>query len=186
MIKHILNLIIVAILISMCPLLSFADAKVDQAFQTDCNKAWMEMAGNTSDKDEYKNFGEKYCSCAAGKSLNSKDEIAKAAQICMSQTLLKDTMDGLGDSVGLKNLTQESIQTGCQDKWKIIYPEMDDKLMTSVTSYCQCASPKLMELNKNRDNVTDKQWYDTIETIANDCAGNVAADKTTTDIKTNG
>ena len=173
-------------MISIWPLLSFADAKVDQAFQTDCNKAWMDMAGNTSDKVDYKNFGEKYCGCAAGKSLATKADLSKAAQICMSQTLLHDTMDGLGDNVGLKNLTQEIIQTGCQDKWKIIYPNMDDKLSASVTSYCQCASPKLMDLNKNRDNLTDKQWYDTIDSIANDCAGTVAPDKTTTQIKTNG
>lgn len=165
---------IAAAIFAVIPFTSYAaDASSDQVFNTSCLKAWMERAGNTSDKVEFKNFGEKYCACASGKSLNNDAEIDKAARTCMSQTLLQVTMSALETSPGLSNLTEANILSGCQGEWKIVYPDMGADAKRRTDDFCKCAAPKLLGLNKNKDNVTDAQWSDKINEIGDSCSGNV-------------
>lgn len=160
------------------PLVANADEKFKETFKTNCVKAWMEIAAKNIDMINYKNFGEKYCDCASSKPLDSQTDLDKAAQICVSQILLHDTMDNLEDEVGLAKLTQEQILSGCQEKWKILYPDQPSK------NYCQCAAPKLYEMNHNSENMTDKEWYEKMNSIADNCAGNVTPHKATTTVKT--
>lgn len=177
------KLVLTSIILGFLPITSFADeGKLTEAFKTNCIKAWMDSAGNTADKVAYQNFGEKYCDCGSKNKLETKEDINKVAQICMSQSILHDTMDGLEDKTGLKNLTAEKIQSGCGDTWKIIYANMDDKTKTATGAYCQCVAPKLYEMTKNSENMTDKTWYEKMNGIAGECAGNVEPNKPTTDV----
>lgn len=159
------------------PILANADEKFKEAFKANCVKAWMEIAAKNIDMVDYKNFGEKYCDCASSKKLDSQADLEKAAQICVSQILLHDTMDNLEDRVGLAKLSQEQILSGCQYKWKMLYPDRPSE------NYCQCAAPKLYEMNHNSENMTDKEWYEKMNAIADSCAGNVTPNKATTTVK---
>lgn len=175
------SLIAVAV-VSMLPLSTYAAEsanKLDEVFKTACVKSWMERGDKTSDKVGYKNFGEKYCDCAANMPLNSDAAIDKAAQLCMSQILLHDAMDNVESDSGLANLTEDKVKSACAGEWTMIYPEMDAKLKEGTASYCACAAPKMNDLNKTRDNLTDKEWYAKINGIAADCSGIVAPDKAT-------
>ena len=178
------KLAIATAILSSSSIATFADDaanKLDEVFKTQCVKTWMERSGKTSDAVAFKNIGEKYCDCAASKPLNSKDDIKKAAQICMSQVLLHDTMDRLESDKGLANINADSVKGACNDEWNIIYPGMDAADKKSTSGYCECAAPKLMDLNSNRDNVTDKEWYQKIDGIAGDCSSKAEPDKATVD-----
>ena len=176
------SLVVVAAVVALNPLTSFADesaSKIDDVFKTACVKAWMERSDKSSDKVGFKNFGEKYCDCAAGKSLENDKAIEKAAQICLSQVLLHDTMDNIESDQGLSKLSDELVKTGCGDELTMLYPDIDADGKKSFGEYCACASPKLLEINKNRDSLTDKEWYEKINGVAADCSGKVAPDKGT-------
>lgn len=174
-------LVIVAAL--LLPITVSADDTA-QTFKTNCLKAWVD-AHSSTDKVDFKNFGEKYCECASSKPLNTPENVNSAIQICMSQTILHDTMDNLEDKVGLDNVTEDAIQAGCIEKWKVIYPQMDEKLTTLINSFCQCVTPKLGDLTKNNANVTDKQWYEQIDQISATCAPILTPDKASS-VKTAG
>lgn len=168
-------------IISLFPVVSHADDtnKLNEIFQKSCVKAWMERAGEASDQVEFKNFGEKYCGCASSQPLDNDKAIDKAAQVCMSQTLMKDTMDGLSDQKGLSKVTEDDIDSACKDKWALIYPKMTDKDKVGIAAYCACAKTKLMPIVKDADNLTDKDFYTKVNGVAKDCAGDVEPDKST-------
>lgn len=170
--------IVVAIIIGLFPLVSQADDtnKLNDIFKTACVKAWMKRATDASDAVDFRNFGEKYCGCVAYHPLNSEAAIHQASQICLSQTLLHDTMDSFETEHGLAGLTEEKAIASCQDRWNLIYPKMEDNLKAASNTYCKCAAPKLVEINKGRDNFTDKQWYAAIDKVAADCATKVIPD----------
>src|SRR5437588_7775328 len=44
-----------------------------------------------------------YCGCAAKQPLNNDAAVQKAVRLCMSRTLLHDTMDTIEDDVGLED-----------------------------------------------------------------------------------
>src|SRR5437868_1396014 len=101
-----LKLFILIMFITSFPLLSYAQGDLGSIFRQNCVSAWMKDTDKVTDKVSYKNFGEKYCNCMADKPMETDDMLKKSAQICMSQTLLHDTMETLESEVGLSSLDQ--------------------------------------------------------------------------------
>ena len=164
----------------LLPTVAFADTTPHQNFKSDCVGAWMKSAPtDAEDKLEYQNFGEKYCGCAATKPLSNQDEINKAAQTCMAQTLLRDVMDDMEDDPGLDKLTSDNLLSACKDKWTVVYPKASTDPSAPTNRYCQCATPKLIEINNSADDLTDDQWYAKIDEISVNCAATIIPEKET-------
>lgn len=178
MYKLLINILIMLFSAAFVPAYA-ADNGLDQVFKDNCIKSWMSKTEGVSDKVEYKNLGEKFCGCVVTKPLKTDAETSQAVQICMSQVLLHDTMDTIEDANGLANLTKETLNSTCLDKWALMNPKMDADTKNQVATYCNCASSQLLELNKNKDNVTDNDWAMKINQIAETCANNVAASQST-------
>lgn len=149
------------------------------SFEKICTNAWMEKADAAKDKVDYKNFGEKYCGCAAKQALNTDEEVQKAIQLCMARTLLHDAMDSLEDEIGLTKARDSDIADFCQDRWNLIYPNLSDADKQKTTAFCDCAKPKLMDLIKQSNNMTDKEYAEGIDGVAAGCSDNALANKPT-------
>lgn len=154
-------------------LLLSTTAQSAESFQTMCINSWMKKIDASADKVDYKNFGEKYCGCAATQPLDNDASIQKAVQLCMSRTLLHDAMDSLEEEVGLSEAKDTDIIEYCNDRWTLVYPKQTAADKQVTTAYCECAKPKLMDLIKESDNITDKQYDDGINNVAAACSGNV-------------
>lgn len=169
------NLLLIHIAIIMAPTIINADAanQTSESFLTVCIDSWMKKAAKSADQVDYKNFGEKYCACASTQPLTNDAAIKNAIQLCMSRTLLHDAMDSLEEEVGLTDAKDTDIDEYCQDRWSLIYPNQTDADRKGITAYCECAKPKLLELIKQSETITDKQYSETIDTIAQACSENV-------------
>lgn len=154
---------------------SYADgaAQSGASFLSSCTNSWMGKADQATDKVDYKNFGEKYCTCASQQPLDSDAAIKKAIQLCLSRTLLHDAMDALEEEVGLSDAKDSDLTEYCLDRWNLIYPQQNEEAKKVTTAYCECAKPKLLDLIKQSESMTDKQYDDSINVIAADCSGNV-------------
>lgn len=141
-----------------------------ESFQGTCVKSWMKRMDKDQDKTDYRNFGEKYCECAAKHPLDNEKNINKAMQLCMSQTLLQDTMDSLENEVGLDKVTDEDLDEYCADRFKLVFPKMNDKDKQVSTAYCDCAKPRLIQLIKDSEEMTDAQYGSHINEIAATCS----------------
>lgn len=151
-------------------------SSVNTTFQETCTKTWMERISDaTKDETTFKKFGEQYCLCASGKSLETEAEIEKAAHICMAETLLQQTMNTLQAKEGLNQLTSDKIKIGCINTWRVIYPYMTNKTTQAVTAYCNCSATKLNALATNQEK---KPWTEKINAIATICATLIQPDKT--------
>lgn len=170
-----IKLILIAPVLSMLAYSAYADksSQSGATFQDACISSWMKKADEATDKVDYKNFGEKYCQCASTQQLDSDAAIKKAIQVCLSRTLLHDAMDSLEEEVGLSKAKDTNIQEYCQNRWNLIYPKQTDEDKKFTTAYCGCAQLKLMDLIKQSENMTDKQYYEVVDNIAADCSGNV-------------
>ena len=163
--------VLVATTVGFLSLSSYAQA--GESFQTVCINSWMQKIGDSAEKVDYKNFGEKYCSCAANQPLDNDAAIQKAIQLCMSRTLLHDAMDSLEEEVGLSEAKDTDINEYCDDRWNLVYPKQTDEEKKVTAAYCECAKPKLLDLIKQSDTMTDKQYDDGIDSVAAACSGNV-------------
>lgn len=176
---------IVAIIFGFMPFCGQAAqaANPQDTFQTNCVNSWMKRVSDPKDKVDYKNFGEKYCECAGKNPLDSQDAINKTMQLCMSQTLLQDTMDSLENEVGLDKANDSDINEYCEDRFTLVFPQMNDNDKKASANYCGCAKPKLMAIIKSSENLTDKQYSDQINDIAAACSSGVQSTNqaTTTD-----
>lgn len=156
----------------------FADnANSKEDFATICTNAWMEKADTAKDKVDFKNFGEKYCACAAAQPLGSDEAIQKAIHVCMSRTLLHDALDAMEDDVGLSKAQESDFLQFCQDRWNLIYPNLSDENKKVTMAYCECAKPKVMALIKQADNLTDKQYDEGVNDVAAACSEDALAEK---------
>lgn len=142
-----------------------------ETLQSMCTKSWMKQVNDLANPVEFKNFGEKYCDCISKQRLNSDEEMKKAKQLCMSRTLLHDSMDTLEDDVGLSDAKGSDVMDSCQHTWSIVYPKLSDEDKKFTTDYCLCAKPKLIKLIKKADDLTDKAYYDQIDSVAAACSG---------------
>lgn len=172
----------IALIVGFFSLATYADTvpQNGDSFEKVCINAWMEKTDLAKDKVDYKNFGEKYCSCAAQQPLNDDASVQKAIQLCMSRTLLHDAMDSLEDEIGLSKAQDSDVMNHCQDRWNLIYPNLSDADKQKTIAYCDCAKPKLMALIKQSDNMTDKQYDEGIDGIAADCSSSALVNKPTT------
>ena len=159
------------------PLISYADeTKPDESFQTICVNSWLKRANQAKDQVDYKNFGEKYCGCAASQPLDNNAAIDQAIQLCMSRTLLKDAMDSVEEEVSLNKATANDITQYCQDRWNLVYLNMTEKGKIASKAYCDCANPKLVALIKDSDKMTDKDYDNQINGIAASCSSEIKPD----------
>lgn len=175
-----LKSIVIAVIVSFSPLIVCAaesESQSAESFQTTCVNTWMNRVNEAKDKVDYKDFGEKYCECAATQPLDSDEAVNKAIQLCMSQTLLHDTMDSLEEEIGLSEATEDDVSEYCLDRWNLVYPKLSENGKRATQAYCECAKPKLMGLIKEADNMTDKQYADEINSIAAACSPQVKSDK---------
>lgn len=168
---------LIAIALSGLSLFAYAEAAMPpgpDTFESVCVNAWMKNSDKAKDKVDYKNFGEKYCGCAAAQNIdtNDKEALKKAIQVCMSRTLLHDAMDSLEDEVGLSEAKDTDVSEYCVDRFKLIFEDNSENAKVS-TAYCECAKPKLMDLIKQSDDQTDKQYSEAIDTIAADCSASI-------------
>lgn len=174
LIKQISSLAAV-ILFAVSPLIYAADMTPTdkETFHSTCVNAWLGRFKDVKDKTDYQNFGDKYCECAGTQPLEGSDAIDKAAKICMTRTLLSNAMDKLEEDGDLEEATESSIDEYCMGRWQLVYPQMNDRLKQVATTYCGCAKSKLLSLIKDSNDMTDKQYYDHIDTIASTCSANL-------------
>lgn len=142
-----------------------------QQIKPACIKAWMSRIDAVTEKIEYQNYGDKYCTCLAEKASGlSTEALAKTAKMCMSRIMLHNAMDVFEDDVGLKDLTLGDIAEYCQDKWSLLHPHQDNTMQQATTQYCACIKPDLLALAKKADTMTDEVYNGHIDTIADTCA----------------
>ncbi|KTD35664.1 hypothetical protein Lmor_1111 [Legionella moravica] len=175
-----LKRMLVVATLGLCSISAYSDnsAQPDGSFQSVCINSWMDKGKQGTDKVDYKNFGEKYCACASTQPMNTEEEINHAIQICLSRTLLHDAMDSLEEEIGLSDAKANDFTEYCQDRWSLIYPKQTDEDKKFTTSYCGCAQPKLMELIKKSETITDKEYDQSIDAIAAECSGTVKEEPT--------
>lgn len=143
-----------------------------ETFQSVCVKSWMGRLKDVKDKIDFQNFGEKYCHCAESQQpLDNDEAINHAAQVCMSRTLLQDAVDNLRDDIGLSEVKPNDITEYCMDRWDLVYPNMDAENKKAATDYCNCANPKLLDLFKKSDALTDQSFFKSIDDVAAGCSG---------------
>lgn len=147
------------------------DGNQAESFQAICLSSWMKRETNVANLTDYKNFGEKYCACALTQPLDTDAAVDKAIQVCMSRTLLRNTMDSLEEEIGLEKASDKDVSQFCQDTWNLIYPKMNDQAKQIATSFCDCSQPKLVSLLKSSTNMTDKDYYAQIDAVAAACSG---------------
>lgn len=172
-----LKLALAVVYVSLSPLCVYADdtTKKEDTFQSTCVTAWLGRYGDIKEAVDYKNFGEKYCECASTQPLQDSAAVDKAAQVCMTRTLLHDAVDSMEEDKKLDNATAADIGEYCHDRWDLVYPKMDDKLKSTAATYCDCANPEILSLIKGSDSMTDKQYYDKIDEIAATCSAKLVA-----------
>ena len=154
--------------------LSFSSYAVTaEEFQTNCTNSWMQSAGDAADKVDFKNFGEKYCGCASKLPLNNTEDANKAIKTCLSQTLLHDAMDSVEEEVGLTEAKDTDITAACEGRWKLIMVKPTEADKKAASAYCECAKPKLVDLIKQSNSMTDKQYAQAIDAVADSCVDNV-------------
>lgn len=141
-----------------------------EQFKSVCVKAWMERADDITDKSNFRNFGEKYCQCAANKTFKNQKDFKRTAQTCISETLLHNAMNMLEDKQGFSNISTSGIETACQNEFKLAFPKMSEETKQASITYCECAAPKLNDLIKNRRTLADTQWIEKMDAIADNCA----------------
>ncbi|BCA95687.1 hypothetical protein TUM19329_20480 [Legionella antarctica] len=148
-------------------------AQPDESFQSLCINTWMKKSSDFSDGVNFKNFGEKYCTCAAGQQLDNDAAIQKAIQFCMSKTLLHDAMESLEEEAGLSEANDTDIKEYCEDRWNLVFSKQTDANKKITVAFCECAKPKLMDLIKKADDVTDTQYEKGIDDVAAACSGRI-------------
>lgn len=139
---------------------------VSNTLQSQCIDSWMAKAQPGNNDVDYKNFGEKYCGCMSN---HPQSTGAQNARLCLSQTVLHDAMDSLEEEVGIAEAASDDLGEYCQDRWTMVYLKPSDVNKKVIDSYCECVKPKLLELLKQADKLTDKQYDETIDTIAVGC-----------------
>ena len=190
------KMILAIFLLNFCSFLANADepttttkspandaVQQSESFETVCLTSWIKRLPEVQDKISYKNFGQKYCSCALNQPLDTDTEVDKAIRTCMPRTLLQESMDALEDGIGLDKAGAAEINQSCLDKWTLIYPQMSEEAKGYTTTFCSCSQPKLLDLIKISDNKTDKEYYAQIETIAASCSEMIKPSQPTAETK---
>lgn len=134
-----------------------------------CENAWMTNVSSTTDEVTFRDFGQKYCECIAKQPLGTNAGSEKTQNSCMTRTALYLTMDYIGSEEGLSNLTEDKIKSSCNTIWDIATPNNDVAGKQKNSKICACAAPKLNALAKEKENYTDREWYEKIDDITAGC-----------------
>lgn len=155
---------LIGALLSACAIAESTIEPASNALPSKCIESWMAKIQQGVDSVDYKNLGEKYCSCLNASSMSGN------AKSCMSKTALHDAMDSLEEEVGLSDAKEDDVDDYCQEVWALIYPKATGTEETMIKSYCDCAKPKLFGLLKQADKMTDKQYDESIDEAAASCS----------------
>ncbi|WP_028388881.1 hypothetical protein [Legionella fairfieldensis] len=155
------------------------EANKQKSFQTICVDSWMKRVSDVKDQVGYKIFGEKYCNCAQTQPLDNDAAVNQAIQVCISRTLLHETMNSLKNNVDLNKVTENDIEQHCQDKWNLIYPQTLYKEKQNTLVYCECSKSRLFKLLEQTGNRTEKEYEDQIDAIAAACSATIVSTEKT-------
>ena len=133
----------------------------------------MKKSADATDKVDFQNFGEKYCACAANKPLDNDAAVQKAIRYVCQERYFMMPWTHSKKRLGLSEAKDTDINEYCVDRWNLVYPKQSDAEKQIVKAYCECAKPKLIDLIKQSDNVTDKQYDEGIDSIADACSDHV-------------
>lgn len=135
-----------------------------------CITNWMAREQDLLDMADYKDFGEQYCSCI-NKNLPENQETRNR---CLAQTLLHDTVQNLDEQQELSDAKIPDINTACQSRWDLIFPHMNSTVKNKATLYCHCVQKGLTLLFANSNEISEQQYTDHIDAIADSCAAQLA------------
>ena len=132
-----------------------------------CVSAMIKAKSAEQNSTEYSVFAEKACSCLLEKSPSGDVNDKKINKLCIFSGMLHAVTDDLD-----KNASNSEMMEACKKMVHINNPKPTDEDMNTVNAFCQCAQPKLLELFKKSDSMTDKEYDDGINGIAENCSAN--------------
>ncbi|HAT8180732.1 TPA: hypothetical protein JA361_15080 [Legionella pneumophila] len=170
-----IKLIWIASLISIIPTLSYPESNIQyqETLQSHCLETWLNNADQSIDKETYKQFGDKYCRCISTKNLDNKTGIQKAIKNCLPQTILHDAMDELEEEVTLSEVTTQTIEQYCLNRWSLIYPNQSDEDKKTIQAYCACVKTKLLNFIEQIEKISNKEYNEAINDINTICSENL-------------
>lgn len=170
-----IKLIWIAGLIGIIPILSHAEPNIQyqETLQSHCLESWLKKADPSIDKQTYKQFGDKYCRCIATENLDNKTDIQKTIRNCLPQTILHDAMDELEEQVTLSEVTTQTIEQYCLNRWSLIYPSQSDEDKKTIQAYCACVKTKLLSFIEQIEKISNKEYNEAINDINTICSENL-------------
>lgn len=161
------------ILFSFCILSAPIFAEQDANFQS-CMKAITKHDTPENNTPEYKKFNETMCDCMVEqlKSNHNNEDSNKITKTCFFNALLHYATDNLDT-----NTTDSDMMSACKNMLNVSKDKSSDKEQKMVADFCQCAQPKLLDLFKQSDSMTDQQYKEGIYSIADTCSANIVPPK---------
>lgn len=173
---------LLALSAGLIPLLASADIakSAPPTFRYTCTTEWRARVDITNkdqdDKVLYLMVGEKYCACALTQPFDSSRVESQVKHLCIPRSLLRDTMDGVRDEVGFREVTLGDINEYCQDRLNMVYPKMKGINKKTDLGFCTCAKEKLLNLTRRADKIPDESYIQEINGIAKECSGKITLD----------
>ncbi|HAU0827434.1 TPA: hypothetical protein JBH49_15805, partial [Legionella pneumophila] len=165
----------IAALIGITPTLSYSESNIQyqETLQSHCFETWMKKIDPSIDKETYKQFGDKYCRCISTKNLDNKTGVQKAIRNCIPQTILHDAMDELEEEVTLSEVTTQTIEQYCLNRWSLIYPNQSDEDKKTIQAYCACVKTKLLSFIEQIEKISNREYNEAINDINTICSENL-------------
>lgn len=150
------------------------DAKL-KTFSDACVASWMK---GSSQSEDNKLFGERFCGCAGNKLIPVLDrkgvtegEIDAAKKqvsaACISEAILQQTVHSFKDD---DNVTEADLKSTCLKSWDLIFTNgLNDGQKKFTDSFCSCASSPLAELTGHEDKLSDEEYNTKVGTISAGC-----------------
>jgi hypothetical protein len=154
------------IVTTMC-LFSLSTYADSSTLHQNCVSAFAQQKAPDQDAAEYGVFAENACNCLLEKSPTGDVSDKSVNRTCILSGMLHVVTDNLDKDTSADDMTKACNSMVSVNNSK---PSKDDE--TLVNGFCQCAQPKLLELFKQSDAMSDKQYNDGITAIAQSCSSN--------------
>lgn len=154
------------IVTTMC-LFSLSTYADPNALHQNCVTALTKEKAPDQDGAAYGVFAENACTCLLEKSPTGDVSDKKINKTCIFSGMLHVVTDDLDKATSGEDMTK-----ACNSMLNINNPKPSKEDETVVTAFCQCAQPKLLDLFKQSDSLSDKQYDDGITAIAEGCSAN--------------
>lgn len=132
-----------------------------------CVNAVMKEKIPDQKNEQYSLFADKTCGCLLEKSPSGEVSDKKINKLCIFSGMLHAVTDDLD-----KNASDTELMDACKSMLHINNAKPTDEDTKIVNAFCQCAQPKLSELFKKSDSMSDKEYDDGINGIAESCSAN--------------